>query len=106
MKHPRFAEERCNKEQDMSLFELGQVVATPGALNALRTAGQSPADFLSRHGNGDWGELDGHDQKENAIALRDGGRIVSSYQTATHETLWVITEADRSSTCLLLPSEY
>jgi hypothetical protein len=87
-------------------FGLGIVVATPGALAALRDAGQSPTDFLGRHAKGDWGDIDGHDIKENEIALHDGGRLLSSYQTIKGEMIWVITEADRSSTCLLLPSEY
>lgn len=87
-------------------FELGVVVATPGSLAAMRDAGQSPAEFLRRHAATDWGDLDGHDLKQNAVALREGGRLVSSYTTRKGETLWVITEADRSSTCVLLPSEY
>lgn len=88
-------------------FGLGVLVATPGALAAIREAGQSPADFLKRHARGDWGEhLDGHDIKRNEIALRDGGRLMSAYPTTKGETVWVITEADRSSTCVLLPSEY
>ncbi len=91
----------------MPKFELGRVVATPGALRAIRSSGQSPTDFLRRHINGDWGEhLDGHDIKQNMIALTEGGRLVSAYQTRKGEDLWVITEEDRSSTCLLLPSEY
>ncbi len=88
------------------LFDLGKTVATPGALEALQRSGQSPAVFLQRHNNGDWGDVDGHDQKENAIAVREGGRILSSYKTLLGEVVWVITEADRSSTCLLLPEEY
>ena len=87
-------------------FELGVVVGTPGALAAIREAGQSPADFLRRHATGDWGDIDGHDLKLNLIALREGGRLMSAYQTTKGETVWVITEADRSSTCILLPSEY
>lgn len=91
----------------MPKFELGQIVATPGALQAIRSSGQTPSQFLRRHVNGDWGEhLDGHDYKQNQIALREGGRLLSAYQTRAGEDLWVITEADRSSTCLLLPSEY
>jgi hypothetical protein len=82
------------------------MVATPGALAAIRAAGQSPADFLRRHATGDWGDVDGHDWKENQIALREGGRLVSAYQTTKGESLWVITEADRSATTILLPSEY
>jgi len=91
----------------MPKFELGRVVATPGALQAIRSSGQSAADFLRRHVNGDWGEhLDGHDHKQNQIALREGGRLLSAYQTRAGEDIWVITECDRSSTCLLLPCEY
>jgi hypothetical protein len=91
----------------MPKFELGQVVATPAALKAIRSSGQTPSQFLRRHINGDWGEhLDGHDLKQNQIALREGGRLLSAYQTRKGEDLWVITESDRSSTCLLLPSEY
>lgn len=87
-------------------FGLGVVVSTPGALAALRKSGQSPADFLKRHARGDWGDVDGHDHKQNEIALRDGGRLLSCYQTLKGVTVWIITEADRSSTCLLLPGEY
>ena len=87
-------------------FSLGSVVATPGALAAIREAGQSPADFLARHARSDWGDLDEHDHQANATALSDGSRLLSSYKTLKGEAIWVITEADRSSTCLLLPSEY
>lgn len=91
----------------MPKFELGQVVATPGALQAIRSSGQTPSQFLRRHVNGDWGEhLDGHDYKQNQIALREGGRLLSAYQTRNGEDIWIITECDRSSTCLLLPCEY
>jgi hypothetical protein len=88
------------------MFNLGQVVATPGALNALHRSSQSPGDFLTKHVRGEWGELDGHDTEANWTALREGGRILSSYKTRLGDALWVITEADRSSTCILLPSEY
>lgn len=89
-----------------ALFSLGQVVATPGALEALERAHQSPLEFLSRHVSGDWGELDEHDQNENDFSVRHGFRILSSYRTAGGEKLWLITERDRSSTTLLLPEEY
>ncbi len=88
------------------MFDLGQVVATPGALDALRRSSQSPAEFLRRHVSGDWGDVDAHDSQANWDALREGGRLLSSYKTRLGDVLWVITEADRSSTCLLLPSEY
>jgi hypothetical protein len=87
-------------------FETGVLVATPGALAVLRASGQSPVDFINRHINGDWGDVDGHDFKANQIALREGGRLMSAYTTRKGEALWIVTEADRSSTCILLPGEY
>ena len=88
------------------MFDLGRVVATPGALDALACASQTPAEFLARHASGDWGDLDAHDGAENRRALADGDRILGAYKTRLGEVIWVITEADRSSTCLLLPGEY
>ncbi len=85
---------------------LGQVVATPGALRAMEEAGVSPASLLARHVNGDWGDLDEHDRMENEFSLKNGLRILSSYMLSNGVKVWIITEADRSSTCLLLPSEY
>jgi hypothetical protein len=85
---------------------LGRIVATPAALKALKKAGQSPAELLDRHRQGDWGEVDGDDWALNDQALADGSRILSAYWTATGVRIWIITEADRSSTCLLLPREY
>jgi len=87
-------------------FSLGRVVATPGALRALAEANQSPFEFIERHQAGDWGELCEEDQKENEFSVRNGFRILSAYRTRNNVKLWVITEADRSSTCLLLPQEY
>ena len=87
-------------------FPLGRVVATPGALEALEKAGQQPQEFLDRHAQGDWGELDSHDIRENEISLRSDFRLLSSYTTAAGDKLWIITEADRSATTLLLPEEY
>ena len=87
-------------------FPLGQVVATPGALAALEEAGDRPADLLKRHLAGDWGEVDEHDRQENERSLADGCRLLSAYTLSTGTRLWIITEADRSSTTLLLPEEY
>ena len=87
-------------------FSLGQVVATPGALRALQEAEQSPTAFLDRHVAGDWGELGDEDKQANERALREGLRILSAYTTSAGVTLWVITEADRSATTMLLPNEY
>jgi hypothetical protein len=89
-----------------ALFQLGQVVATPGAMAALQEAGQQPEEFLYRHVTGDWGELDEHDRQENERAVKEGNRVFSAYQTNQGVKIWVITEWDRSVTTLLLPSEY
>ncbi len=87
-------------------FSLGQVVATPGALEALKESGESPSVFLDRHAQGDWGEVCEDDWRLNDEALKDGSRLLSLYTTKRGEKLWIITEADRSVTTLLLPSEY
>jgi hypothetical protein len=87
-------------------FPLGHVVATPGALDALLMAGQTPAVFLRRHVIGDWGDVDEHDRHENERSLAYGCRLLSAYTLCTGERLWLITEGDRSATTILLPSEY
>jgi hypothetical protein len=87
-------------------FPLGQLVATPGALEALLEAGDRPAGLLRRHVCGDWGDLDEHDRQENERSLKDGCRLLSAYTLTSGVRLWIITEADRSSTTLLLPEEY
>jgi hypothetical protein len=93
------------------LFSLGQIVATPGALEALASSGQAPAAFLRRHVVGDWGDLCPDDAKLNDEALVDGSRILSAYHTSKGVKLWIITEAtddngNRSATTILLPEEY
>ena len=95
--------------QGTPLFDLGRVVATPGALDLLASAGEKPARLLERHASGDWGEAPPEDARENERSLKYGWRLMSSYPVGSEadgERVWVITEADRSSTCLLLPSEY
>jgi hypothetical protein len=87
-------------------FRLGQLTATPGALEALRDSGQAPIDFLRRHAAGDWGDVSGGDKALNDQALLDGDRLLSAYHTRKGTKLWVITEADRSVTTILLPEEY
>ena len=95
-----------------SKFPLGQIVATPGALEALNDSGQTPSDFLSRHAQGDWGsELCAEDRQLNDQALIDGSRILSAYKTKQGVKIWVITEAaddggQRAATTILLPEEY
>ena len=84
---------------------LGRVVATPGALKVLDASEEDPLSLLSRHCSGDWGELDAHDRKENERSLKHGWRVLSSYPVGERK-IWIITEADRSVTTILLPEEY
>jgi hypothetical protein len=87
-------------------FPLGRTVTTPGALEAMVCAGETPLPYLVRHVAGDWGDLDQHDKAENEVALKDGLRILSAYRLSDGTRIWVITEADRSVTTILLPDEY
>jgi hypothetical protein len=89
-----------------ALFSLGQLVATPGALQVLEQHAMLPLRLFARHSIGDWGEIGPEDAKANADAIRFGARILSSYRVAEGVKIWVITEADRSGTTLLLASEY
>ena len=91
---------------EKGLFPPGQTVMTAGALDALARAEQHPGDFLGRHLRGDWGELCEEDRNANQTALKEGLRLMSSYRTSTGQRIWIITEADRSVTTLLLPEEY
>jgi hypothetical protein len=83
---------------------LGRVVATPGALGSI--SDRELLDALARHASGDWGYVDEEDRKANDAALRDGARILSAYRTERGTKFWIITEADRSATTVLLPGEY
>jgi hypothetical protein len=87
-------------------FQLGQVVATPEALAVLHRADQMPEEFLSRHRAGDWGEVSQEDRMENEVSVLNGYRILSVYLTRLGETVWILTEADRSISTILLPEEY
>ena len=89
----------------MRPLPLGRVVATPGALKVLSEAGEDPLCYLARHASGDWGELNAYDRRENELSLKHGWRLVSSYPIG-EKTIWIITEADRSVTTILLPEEY
>jgi hypothetical protein len=86
------------------LFPLGQVVATPGALEALVAAGQDPQALLQRHQHGDWGNLSEEDKAENDFSVNRELRIFSAYILSTGVKVWLITEADRSVSTFLLPS--
>ncbi len=92
-------------------FPLGQLLATPGALQVLAQSGETPEAFLNRHVRGDWGEISEGDKELNEEALRDGSRIMSAYRTSNGSRIWVITEASddrgvRCATTILLPEEY
>lgn len=88
------------------LFSPGQIVATPGALEALNEANQDPEPFLIRHLSGDWSEMDKEDQQANQNAITNGTRIFSAYKLSTDVKIWIITEWNRSVTTFLLPAEY
>jgi hypothetical protein len=95
----------------MSKFQLGQIVATPAALEAITEARQTPAFFLAKHASGDWGEVCNGDKRLNDEALVNGERLLSAYRTLRNERLWIITEATddngkRAATTLLRPDEY
>lgn len=92
--------------RQLPLFPLGQVVATPGALDLLDKVSVSPGSLIERHRRGDWGDVPADDAKANVDALSSGARLLSSYRIAGNETIWIITEADRSATTVLLPAEY
>jgi hypothetical protein len=87
-------------------FSPGSVVATPGALEAIRASGEEPLPFLQRHLAGDWGDVDEHDRRENELSLVHGFRLLSAYTLNSGTKIWIITESDRSATTLLLPEEY
>lgn len=87
------------------MFELGNVVATPGALALLNKAGIEASSLIGRHVQGDWGDLDDEDKETNAAALMGGERLLSSYITSAGK-VWIMTEWNRSVTTVLLPSEY
>jgi len=99
--------EFTNSNRPKSLFQLGQVVATHGALDLLDRSATNAFALLQRHQAGDWGDIHPDDVTANREAVQHGFRILSSYPLGTQgERLWIITEADRSVTTLLLPSEY
>lgn len=89
-------------------FKLGQIVATPAAIDAMQKADTNMFYLLSRHANGDWGDVGPEDARENDFSVENGFRIMSVYplNSNTDRVVWVITEADRSATTFLLPEDY
>jgi hypothetical protein len=100
------AEELTHTKEASDLFPMGQIVATPGALNLLRQHGMSPMRLFARHVRGDWGSLDPEDAAANHAALSGSDRIFSNYPIDGDDRVWIITEWDRSVTTLLLPCKY
>jgi len=98
--------DEINTTPSLVRFPLGRLFLTQGATEALEEAGQSPQEFINRHSRLDRGELCEEDYRENLFSVDKALRIFSAYKTANGVKIWVITEADRSSTCCLLPSEY
>ncbi len=100
-------QEHINEESNPKpLFELGQILSTPGAMQALINADQDPVELLHRHIIGDWGDLFEEDKEENNVAAENGFRVFSAYKLETGTKVWVITEWDRGATTMLLPDEY
>ena len=95
-----------DQRPSVTRFALGQTYITPGAEEALMIAGQTAIEFLRRHMSCDWGELSDDDIQENELSLKKGFRLLSNYHTGKGQQLWIITEADRSATTVLLPAEY
>ena len=86
------------------LFPLGNIYQTPGVMEAIPP--EDVAQALARHQSGDWGDLGEADKQENELSVEQGFRILSAYTTSAGDTIWILTEADRSATTILLPEEY
>jgi hypothetical protein len=87
-------------------FPLGRLFMTPGAIEALEESKESAQTFINRHAQLEQGELSDEDHKENLFSVNKSLRIFSAFKTAKGVKIWIISEADRSATTLLLPSEY
>jgi hypothetical protein len=87
-------------------FALGRLFATPGAIMAAGNADDNLITYLNRHADGDWGELSQDDRLANAQALKNGSRLLSAYHLDDGTKIWIVTEADRNATTVLLPDEY
>ncbi len=95
-----------NNDRPAVQLTLGQLLATPAAIEAMTRAGQNPALLLACHVAGDWGEVDAEDAAANDRAISDGDRVLSAYILKDGTRLWIITEADRSVSTILLPDDY
>jgi hypothetical protein len=89
-----------------ALFQPGRILATPTALRAMQAAGAGPCDYLRRHLTGSWGIVSVASEHDNDCAIRKGGRIFSLHRLKSGTKIWIITEADRSATSILLSAEW
>ena len=89
----------------MSGFTAGAIYVTVGVIESINNETHRVIPLIRRHLNQDWGDVCEEDKQSNNQALINGGRLLSSYKLG-EETIWIITEADRSATTILLPSEY
>ena len=87
-------------------FQAGRLLMTPGVQDLIVNHNLNLAAYLSRHLEGDWGDLDAEDKRRNDTALRRHERLFSAYKVSPDVKIWIITEADRQATTALLPSEY
>jgi hypothetical protein len=94
------------KSENKVLFQLGEVYLTIGAREALEESNQSASEFLAKHSTGNWGDVCKEDAEENDFSVKKGFRILSVYKTDKGEKIWIISEANRESTTILLPEEY
>jgi hypothetical protein len=103
---PTTKSEPANESREIAgaRFPLGKTFCTPGALEALNP--EQITSAILRHSRGDWGLVDAEDAAENELALKEGFRLLSAYEDDKKTRFWIITEADRSVTTVLLPSEY
>ena len=88
-----------------TMFPLGHLAITPGAMEALSKANISADNIIQRHVLGDWGDITESDWKSNELGVEMGGRILSAYNLPDQTKIWVTTEPDRSGTTILLPEE-
>lgn len=99
-------EMKTKQTKESCLFRLGSVYFTPEAQEALRQADLAPSYLLELHATGDWGDLSQEDKAANDEAVKLGGRILSAYNLPDGDAVWIITEADRKKTTILLPDQY
>ncbi|MEJ7863171.1 MAG: hypothetical protein WKF90_16200 [Pyrinomonadaceae bacterium] len=92
--------------QNKVLFPLGEIYLTIGVQEALEESNQMPNEFLAKHQSGNWGLVCEDDRQENELSVKEGFRILSAYKTDRDVKIWVITEACRSSSTILLPDDY